>query len=531
MFERLGPSDLIATIESTQRQESMNMARQCAAAASLLNHRIEDALEDDPDVGYAMVTGFARTTAEVAAAMNISSMAATRVVSNAEALESRLPRVAAQLAEGRTDWRTVQLIITRTSLVSDNLISELDLLLANRIGKWHCWSRRRIINAIDAAVRSIDPEAAKERRVRSDEDRHISVTPLPDGTAQIRGNVPATAGAAFDKWLSDMAASVCANDSRTSVQRRADALAALREGGALACDCGQSDCPSSAADTEPAPTGQVRSVINVIASEATVTGESEQPGYLDGYGVIDADLVRQLAENAALRFVGHPTVSPAEAMRYQPSAALERAVRCRDLTCRAPGCDVPASRCDIDHTIPFNHDDPANGGLTVPWNLKCLCRFHHRLKTFLGGAGGWRDKQLPDGTIIWTSPTGRIYRTTPSGPELFPQMRPPCAAPKPRRLNISRDRARRVAKARERNRLQRPINAAQRRLNRARKEEIEARKDRNRMRRTLMLFKGKQPSTSPFCRWINDPFEPEQLPPGWKPPPPPPPDHDDDPPF
>src|SRR4051794_20064108 len=85
-------------------------------------------------------------------------------------------------------------------------------------------------------------------------------------------------------------------------------------------------------------------------------------------------------------------------------------------------------------------------------------RIHHRLKTFLGGAGGWRDKQLPDGTIIWTSPTGRIYRTTPSGPELFPQMRPPpCAAPKPNRRNISRDRARRIAKARERNRLQRPI--------------------------------------------------------------------------
>jgi Domain of unknown function (DUF222) len=382
MFERLGPTDLIATIESTQRQESMNMARQCGAIASLLNHRIEDALEDDPDAGYAMVTGFARTTAEVAAVMNILSMAASHVVSNAEALDSRLPRVAAQLAEGRTDWRTVQLIITRTSLVTDDLILALDLSLANRIGKWHCWSRRRIINAVDAAVRTIDPEAAKERRVRSDEDRHISVTPLPDGTAQIRGNLPATAGAAFDKRLSDMAASVCAEDSRTAVQRRADAIQAILDKRELSCDCGQADCPSRTADTGPAPTGEVRSVINVIASEATVTGQSDQPGYLDGYGMIDADQVRQLAETAALRFVQYPTVGTAEALRYQPSAALERAVRCRDLTCRAPGCDVPASRCDIDHTVPFNHDDPANGGLTVPWNLKCLCRFH-RLKNTL----------------------------------------------------------------------------------------------------------------------------------------------------
>ena len=47
-------------------------------------------------------------------------------------------------------------------------------------------------------------------------------------------------------------------------------------------------------------------------------------------------------------------------------------------------------------------------------------RYHHRLKTFWG----WLDQQLPDGTIVWTSPTGRIYRTTPGGPGLFPQMRP-----------------------------------------------------------------------------------------------------------
>ncbi len=50
----------------------------------------------------------------------------------------------------------------------------------------------------------------------------------------------------------------------------------------------------------------------------------------------------------------------------------------------------------IDHTIPFNHANPKAGGLTVPWNLKCMCRQHHLLKTFWG----WRDQQLPDGTEI-----------------------------------------------------------------------------------------------------------------------------------
>jgi hypothetical protein len=35
----------------------------------------------------------------------------------------------------------------------------------------------------------------------------------------------------------------------------------------------------------------------------------------------------------------------------------------------------------------------------------------------------------------------------------------------------------------------------------------------------------------PWCTWVNDPLEPEQLPPDWKPPPPPPHQLDDEPPF
>ena len=117
-------------------------------------------------------------------------------------------------------------------------------------------------------------------------------------------------------------------------------------------------------------------VINVIAGAETVLGGGSEPGYIEGYGVIDAEQVRQLAADATLRLVEEPVVSVAEAFRYQPSAALERAVRLRDLTCRFPGCDRPAVVCDVDHTVPFDHADPRNGGLTVAANLKCLCRQH-----------------------------------------------------------------------------------------------------------------------------------------------------------
>jgi hypothetical protein len=53
-------------------------------------------------------------------------------------------------------------------------------------------------------------------------------------------------------------------------------------------------------------------------------------------------------------------------------------------------------------------------------SLKCSSRSRprHSLKTF----GGWRDKQLPDGTVILTSPAGHTYVTTPDSALLFPSL-------------------------------------------------------------------------------------------------------------
>jgi hypothetical protein len=61
-------------------------------------------------------------------------------------------------------------------------------------------------------------------------------------------------------------------------------------------------------------------------------------------------------------------------------------------------------------------------GPTHPSNLKLLCRCHHLLKTFYSG---WRDRQEPDGTVIWTSPTGHNYTTKLFGALLFPDLAVP----------------------------------------------------------------------------------------------------------
>ncbi|BCI55888.1 hypothetical protein NIIDNTM18_51660 [Mycolicibacterium litorale] len=515
MFEDSATGALTAMIADSYRQESALIGRRLAAVAELLGRRTSEAEAEDPDCGYMIVTGLQRTSAEVAAAMNLSPGIASALVADAEALDSRFPKVMAVLMAGETDWRTVQIILKRTNLVRDpSVVAALDGRLSAGVGRWQSWSRKRVVDTVDAAVRALDPDAIRERESAEDK-RHFDVVPVGDGTAKVDGTLDAESAVIVDERIASLARGVCPQDPRTLDQRRADAVAAMAKGLALACRC-----PACAGADTPTPTmGEAcgaRAVINVIADQFTVLGAGDKPGYLAGFGVVDAEVVRRMAERATLRVLTPPSVTPEQMKRYQPTAAVERFVRMRDLTCRFPGCDRPAERCDLDHTIPFNHVDPSSGGHTVADNLKCLCRQHHRLKTF---HDGWRDLQLPDGTVVWTSPTGRVYRTAPGGVELFPRLGPPaCVEPKPRRRNPSRERDRRIVRTREKNRALRPVNIAHRRLESARKHEIQNRKDGNRRRRTALLMARHRRSATPYLRWIDEPDQPEALPPDWRPP-------------
>ena len=88
---------------------------------------------------------------------------------------------------------------------------------------------------------------------------------------------------------------------------------------------------------------------------------------------------------------------------YRPGAALSRAVRARDGTCRMPGCTTPAVRCQLDHVTPFPN------GPTEIENLACLCTSHHGFKHH----AGWTLTMAPTGTCTWTSPLKRTYVTHP----------------------------------------------------------------------------------------------------------------------
>ncbi|MFV8161875.1 DUF222 domain-containing protein [Mycobacterium sp. 134] len=522
-FDPVVPGQLVEVLADSARAEARLIATRMAAVADLLAQRTAELNVEGVHPNYMILTGFARASAEVGAALNLTSGAASRLVGQAEALRDRLPRLAALLSDGQTDWRTVEIVITRTRFVSPRVMEQLDEELAQRITGWQCWSDGRITTTVDAKVRTLDPAAICEREHAADR-RRVDVSPRGDGTAKIDAIVTTRAGLTFDSKLSEMSARLCPKDPRSNDQRRSDAIEALAEGRELSCECGRAACPVRSTNEPSEP--PVKVVVNVIAERDTVLGTGTAAGYVCGFGVVDAEQVRELAAEATTRLVTEPEVDAAAALRYQPTVSVQRWVRCRDLTCRFPGCEHPAESCDIDHTVPFDHSDPSRGGLTVPANLKCLCRFHHRLKTF----GGWSDEQYPDGTVVWTSPSSKIYRTTPGGADLFNSFRPaPCGQPGPQRPRTV-TRAARIEQTRAKNRRLRPVNKAYRRTQAARRQELERRRNRNRMRATLKFFKGDELSTSPYCTWINDPFEPEELPPDWEPPPERPP-APEDPPF
>ncbi|MEW5809597.1 MAG: DUF222 domain-containing protein [Actinomycetota bacterium] len=163
----------------------------------------------------------------------------------------------------------------------------------------------------------------------------------------------------------------------------------------------ESSAPSQLADSGKPPPAAEPSAPVARRRAALILGP--------GGGIVPAPLLAELiAHGATVRFVG--AINQATE-GYRPSAALDRFVRSRDLTCRFPGCDRPATHADIDHTVPYPH------GATHPANTKCYCRLHHLLKTFWEG---WTERQTPDGRLHLISPTGHPYTTAPLSALLFP---------------------------------------------------------------------------------------------------------------
>ena len=424
-----GSSDagLVDAITEFAAAEAAAAARRLAAIAELVRRRC-----GDEENSQWSCDSWDCAAAEVSAAMGVSHGRASGQMHLAQSLRLRLPRVAELFAAGRLSARVVAAIAWRTDLVTDpDAMAVIDAALAQHAARWDALSQYKLEQAIDAWIDKHDPGALRRTRASArSRDVTIGAQNHESGTAALWGRLFASDATLLERRLEAMAHSVCEDDPRTIGQRRADALGALAAGAQdLTCQCGGPECPAGGKD--PRATGVVIHVLADAealeaqpdsqmsgAGDRPLTGSPGQAGHsgsavIVGGGAMPTPLLAELIRaGAKTRHLRRP--SDAAELRYRPSTALDEFVRLRDLTCRFPNCDQPAEFCDIDHAIPWPQ------GPTHPSNLRALCRKHHLLKTFWAGDGGWRDRQYPDGTIVWTAPSGRTYTTQPGSRLLFP---------------------------------------------------------------------------------------------------------------
>ncbi len=153
-----------------------------------------------------------------------------------------------------------------------------------------------------------------------------------------------------------------------------------------------------------------RPAVQLTVAASTLLGLDEQPGELAGYGPIPAQMARRIATDDTgtwrrLLTDDHGRLLDYGSRTYRPPARLAAFIIARDQTCTFASCTRPAVACDLDHL-----EAASDGGATCPGNLHPLCRRHHRCKHI----AHWQPQRQPDGSTIWTSPTGHTYRTKPS---------------------------------------------------------------------------------------------------------------------
>jgi hypothetical protein len=397
----LSADELVEAVAAWERIAAWATARQAEAVAELAARAVS------------------RTEAEytgdwIAARLAITRSAGEGKVALAQTLVD-LPALGELLEAGRVDAYKVKVVgdeLVTLPLAEQRAVLDTLLEQAPRLTGPQLRQRAR------KAALAIRPEAVVERHHAAVAERRVELTPAPDGMAWLSAFLPASDAQVCWTALTALAAAAAGSGEADSSaeragvpggpgdgwdqdNRRADALTDVLRG---ILDAGAT--PGGL----PLPSTQrVRPHIQVTLAATTLLGLDEQPGTLAGYGPIPAELARRIAQEGTWRrLLTDPAtgqVLERGRVTYRPGADLTGTVIARDVTCRFPGCRVPAAQCDLDHVTPF---DPTRSAAeqTTAENLQALCRRHHRLKTHTSWAVA-RDPAT--GTTTWTSPTGRTY--------------------------------------------------------------------------------------------------------------------------
>jgi Domain of unknown function (DUF222) len=527
----LTDDELIGALRAARRLGSWVAAMELAMVSDLAARRDAQA-EAENDHRYGE-----HTDDEIAAALTMTRSSAVTLLDLAVDLR-RLPLTAAALAAGQIDRARAVVIADAVTGLDDAHAAAVEAAI---IAKAPRQTAGQVRAAAHRAVIAADPAAARKRKEEAQKDAAVEVWHEPTGTHTLAGrHLPAAGVLAADKRISALARDLkTAGAEGTLQQLRARVFLAVLSDQPLAsllprtCGTAASDGTSFPPPDSPdgdsshgaagvpgtgtaggpgpalaSPDGATPSTppgggtwpeggawpglsgsVNLTLPLLTWLGWSQSPGDVPGFGPLDADDSRALADLLAANpttkwcltltnpdgqpaahgcarsgpsgqpgrtgppggtgspgrtgpprstgpsrstgppsSTGPPGRSPPgarewissikitpfgtgpcthqrESPAYRPPPSLQHLARIRRTTCSHPGCRRAATRCDLDHAIPYG-----KGGRTCPCNLHPLCRRHHAAKQ----APGWALALDPTGTATWITPAGRRYTTTPT---------------------------------------------------------------------------------------------------------------------
>ncbi|HEX4401298.1 MAG TPA: DUF222 domain-containing protein [Galbitalea sp.] len=346
--------------------------------------------------------------AEVAALLTISERAAENLIGVSGALVTTLPGTLNALGDGDLSWRHATIMVDETAGLDSDSQLRLEQLVLTRPDRL---TPPKFARVLRKAREELGPEIIVERHTAAREARGLSLDDGRDGMSDLILHLDSThAHAIYTKATAAAHAMDDPLEERTLDQRRADILTHVL----LATVDGETFgvVPDEWDDTNFVRWYRgITATVAVTVPVLTLLGETQTPATLDGWVPIDPITARIIASGAKsfIRLLTRPETGAVLSVgrkRYKVPRDLRRYLQIRDLTCRFPGCGIAAERSDIDHTLDWQYQ-----GETDHTNLACLCPGHHTLK----GDTAWTVVQSADGTgtLTWTTPNGRTYRTYP----------------------------------------------------------------------------------------------------------------------
>ncbi len=378
--KELSGVDLVMVLRAHQKLVSHFQAKVYADIAALTDVMFEF------DEDWELATEAAAF--ELRAALRLTRRSADIEIGFAQELVDRLPQVAVELEAGRVDVRRARILIDETIHLTESQARHVVDEVIGRAGELTTGELRARVKKLCFAI---EPDEAELRYETALDERKLVKEPTIDGTANIflTNVAPDRAAEALDR-INLIARSLrVGGETRTMDQLRADIAVDLL--------CGNGKYRKAKA-------GKV--VIHVDLE--TLARLNDDPGDLAGYGPVISDIARQVAENSDRAHWQFRVTDPDSGQplhmgvtrKRRHNTHQKRQIQLRDLVCATPGCRMPATECDIDHTKTW-----AETGITTIDESGPSCRHDHVCRHKFD----WTYRRLPDGDYLWTSRLGTRY--------------------------------------------------------------------------------------------------------------------------